>query len=237
MRAVERTVVGLAMAIFLSPGPELVSAQSADTITRRTTATELHAQRRAWLEARRTGALSDAPPVYGTAVVGATGLGPVASPVGGTPVICTGILGGPAYSHPGGVSFRGDCRPQFNASGGFTDRPPWGVQEYGWNGWGWSPQWPFGWSVDPSAGYAFSWPGYAAGECVRVQIAAAGAPPIDMLVALQALGVVDAADLDLAIEARLARGQPVDLYGLDGRRVRIEPGTLLDDVRVLPCTR
>ena len=56
-----------------------------------------------------------------------------------------------------------------------------------------------------------------------------------MQLGLQALGLADTRDLDLAIDARLSEGRPVLLQGLDGRIIRIEPGTPIDDIIVRPC--
>jgi hypothetical protein len=52
---------------------------------------------------------------------------------------------------------------------------------------------------------------------------------------LQSLGLADARDFDLAIDARLSEGRAVTLQGLDGRLVRIEPGTPIEDILVRPC--
>ncbi len=244
------------LALLASAGP--VAAQVADTMGRRLTPAEWQAQRRAWLEARRHGAIGDLPPTYGAATVGAPG---VPGPLGGTPlgpgirVIChgwltpaAGFLQGMFPYAPGlsgGLSFNGDCQPVGGGGAGYPgaygpgpyEGPGWGAREYGWNGWGWSPLGPFGWSAGPGAGYEFPWPGVAAGDCMRLRVAPAGAPPIDLMVGLRSLGIADPADFDLAIEARLARGLPVDLFGVDGRWIRLDPGVLLDDIRAYPCER
>lgn len=246
MKWSERAVVVATVWVAFA-GPDPVRAQQPDTL-RPPTAAELHARRRAWLEARRTGGAAGAPVEYGSAVVGAAPVGPV-GPMGratvrsgGVPVICRGVLydgGGRGRGPTGGVAFEGDCRP---LGPGLDDRwlGPVGPvpQESYWNGWGWSPAYPFGWSSEGGAAWQFGWPyGVAADECVLVYVAAAGAPPIELPVGLRTLGVADARDFDLAIEARLAQGVAVDLVGLDGRRLRLPAGTLLDDVRVRPCPR
>jgi hypothetical protein len=172
---IRSTVLAGALCFLLIP--QLAAAQRPDTLGRRRTADEMHAQRRAWLDARRSGAM--------------------------TPFEVPGL-------------------------------PPVPFESL-WTGWRWTPLWPYGWAAGPGAGYMFGWPGMMAGECVIVSVRPAGAPAIELPVSLRSLGIADAADLDLAIEARLARGLPVDLYGIYGRRVRLEPGMLLDDLRVRPC--
>lgn len=43
------------------------------------------------------------------------------------------------------------------------------------------------------------------------------------------------ASLELAIDARPSRGQPVDLIGIRWAVVYLEPGVMLDEVRVTAC--
>lgn len=250
MRWSERAaVLGVLATLFAGPVP--VPAQQPDTL-RPPTAAQMHAQRRAWLEAQRSGALPVAPPEYGSAVVGAPpGFGaplpggPGAVHGGPVPVVCHGYLNaqGPVRGPvPGGATFMGDCRTYGAGGPGGPGTPggPWlpggpPPRESYWNGWGWTPAYPFGWGTGAGGAYQFPWPGAPADACALLYVAAAGAPGIELPVGLRSLGLADARDLDLAIEARLARGLAVDLYGLDGRWLRLEPGTLLDDVRVRPC--
>jgi hypothetical protein len=63
----------------------------------------------------------------------------------------------------------------------------------------------------------------------------AGGVRSGITVLLQPLGLADLADLELVIDERLSRGQPVVLPGVDGRILRLDPGPATEDVRVLPC--
>jgi hypothetical protein len=73
------------------------------------------------------------------------------------------------------------------------------------------------------------------GSCARVDVVGAGGYRYGVTVWLQPLGLGDHADLELAIDQRLSRGQPMMLYGVDGRVLRLDPGPGIEDVRVLPC--
>ena len=141
------------------------------------------------------------------------------------------------YGSP--LPFGGYGSPQpFGGSG--SPLPFGGIQEYGWGAYGpWrSYPGPLGWS-DGAYGWSFSPGGVEAGptECVDVTVRTAPGREHRIVVGLQSLGLADARDLDLAIDARLSRGDPVVLYGLDGRMLRIEPGTPIDDIVVRPCER
>jgi hypothetical protein len=238
------------------------AGQDTSRAERRSTATEYQAQRRQLLEQLRAGAL-DAPPAYGSARVGAGSnprinqvvSGAAAGDPDGVPVRCDGVLAQgplrrPAPSIPdhAGYVFRGECVPlPFGppvGGRGFGLTPFDGILEYGygspygWGGYGRGgyPLQSWGWSPAPGAAYGFApWPGVAGSDCARVQILSASGAVHEILVALRPMGIARAVDLDLAIDERLSRGRPVDLIGIDGRRLRLEPGALLDDVRVLPC--
>jgi hypothetical protein len=112
----------------------------------------------------------------------------------------------------------------------------WGAGEYYWTPFGLMPARPFGWPAGPGGAFAFSWPGFTMGECARVRVSGPGQVRTEIFVGRQALGLADPSDLDLSIDARLSRGEVVELYGLDGRVLRLAPGIPYDDVRVLPCS-
>ena len=94
----------------------------------------------------------------------------------------------------------------------------------------------YGWRAAPGAASGFTpWPGVAGGECARVEITTASGFVHEVVVALRVIGLADPADLDLAIDARLSRGQAVDLPRIDARWVRLEASGGIDDIRVLRC--
>lgn len=110
-----------------------------------------------------------------------------------------------------------------------------GVSEYWWGPWGPVPVFPYGWRSSQAEGYGFAWPGAPAGECVVVTVTAPGGAQHSIAVGLQALGLSDIGDLDLAIDQRLSQGQAVTLPGIDGRVLRLTPGTPFEDIRSTPC--
>lgn len=141
----------------------------------------------------------------------------------------SGYGSGPGYGY--GPAWPGDPfnrAPQ--AWSGWT-----GVSEYFWGPWGGVPVFPYGWRSSPGEGYGFSWPGVPAGECVVVTVTAPGGARHSIAVGLQVLGLSDLADLELAIDQRLSEGQAVTLPGIDGRVLRLTPGTPFEDIRVTPC--
>jgi hypothetical protein len=91
-----------------------------------------------------------------------------------------------------------------------------------------------------SGGYGYGGGYVAAGpdggvDCARVTIVTATGPSYTVPVALYGLGLGDARDLDLAIDARLSRGMDVVLPGIDGRVLRIAAGTPIEDIRIAGC--
>jgi hypothetical protein len=83
--------------------------------------------------------------------------------------------------------------------------------------------------------WSFGFPGTEYGACAQVQVLSAGGYRYGVTVWLQPLGLGDEADLELAIDQRLSRGQSMVLWGVDGRVLRLDPGPAIEDVRVLPC--
>jgi hypothetical protein len=94
---------------------------------------------------------------------------------------------------------------------------------------------PYGWQASPGSAYGFAWPGLTAGQCAHVEITGAGGTRYEITVGLQTLGLADIGDLDLAIDARLSNGEAVTLTGVDGRVLRLLPGSGIEDVRVTRC--
>jgi hypothetical protein len=112
-----------------------------------------------------------------------------------------------------------------------------GVREYDW---GWYGPWqtypgPLGWSDGAYGWYSAAPYSQAPSDCVDLTLLLANGRSHRLVIGLQPLGLSDARDLDLAIDARLSEGLPVLLQGLDGRVLRIEPGTPIDDILVRPC--
>jgi len=138
------------------------------------------------------------------------------------------------FGYQGGFGTYGPGVPY----GGSWSFGPWsgfgGASEYGLGPWGYSPLYPFGWGT-ADGGYRFPWPGIAGGECAEVTVTAGGGLRYSIRVAPQTFGLTRLSDLDLAIDARLSSGQPVLLYGIDGRMLRLDPGPGVEDVRVRPC--
>jgi hypothetical protein len=183
---------------------------------------------------------------YGPGGYGSDGYGPDGYGPGGYGPGGYGPGGyGPGGYGPGGYGLFGQGSPAFGYPYGGAGGP-WsafgqgfnGITEFGWTGWGWAPLGGNGWWSSPGTGYSFApWAGAAGSECARIQLESANGSTYEIVVAVRSLGLADPADLDLAIDERLSRGLPVDLIGVDGRRLRIEPGTILGDMRTQPCGR
>ena len=112
-----------------------------------------------------------------------------------------------------------------------------GVREYDW---GWYGPWqtypgPLGWSNGAYGWYSAAPYAQSPSDCVDLTLLLGNGRSHRLVIGLQPLGLSDARDLDLAIDARLSEGVPVLLQGLDGRVLRIEPGTPIDDILVRPC--
>jgi hypothetical protein len=119
----------------------------------------------------------------------------------------------------------------------WTDPLLYGVREYDW---GWYGPWqtypgPLGWSDGAYGWYSAAPYSQAQSDCVDLTLLLANGRSHRLVIGLQPLGLSDARDLDLAIDARLSEGLPVLLQGLDGRVLRIEPGTPIEDILVRPC--
>jgi hypothetical protein len=234
------------LTLALAPLPTAAQVRRDSTRREATSAEELHRIRRAWLEQRRMGTLGNGPSPFGSAVVGAPRAG-VATGVGGP-------FGPRDFDRDGLGSWRGDRLPypayplygrfyhRFNPDarrwGGWIDPLLFGVQEYGWGGWygPWqSYPGPLGWSDGAYGWYSASPWSQSPSDCVDLTLLLANGRSHRLVIGLQPLGLSDARDLDLAIDARLSEGLPVLLQGLDGRVLRIEPGTPIDDILVRPC--
>lgn len=257
--------------LFASAGD--VRAQERRDSTRGAAATsatsveELHRIRRMWLEQRRQGQLNDAPPAFGSAIVGAPGTGRA------TGVVVPGAAGGfgaydggyGAFGYAGGgrgipfvppFAFGHDGReglpyPAYPPVGRFygrfhedalrdrrwSDPLLFGVREYEPSWWGWWPSYPgvFGWADGAYGWYSAPPWSRSPADCVDVTLELGNGRAHRLQLGLQSLGLADARDLDLAIDARLSEGRPVMLQGLDGRLLRIDPGTQIDDILVRPC--
>jgi hypothetical protein len=130
--------------------------------------------------------------------------------------------------------FNDDARNRYR----WTDPLLYGVREYDW---GWYGPWqtypgPLGWSDGAYGWYSAAPYSQAPSDCVDLTLLLANGRSHRLVIGLQPLGLSDARDLDLAIDARLSEGLPVLLQGLDGRVLRIEPGTPIDDILVRPCS-
>jgi hypothetical protein len=143
----------------------------------------------------------------------------------------------PAYPPVG--RFYGRFHPDAfrSGSGVWSDPLLFGIQEYELGWWGPWRAYPgtFGWA-DGGYGWYSSPPwSRSPADCVDVMLELGNGRAHRLQLGLQSLGLADARDFDLAIDARLSEGRAVTLQGLDGRLVRIEPGTPIEDILVRPC--
>lgn len=147
-------------------------------------------------------------------------------------------VGLPYPAYPAYGRFYDRFHPDVRDGGGWTDpRLLFGVQEYES---GWYAPWrtypgPLGWSDGAYGWYSAPPWSRSPADCVDLTLEMANGLAHRILVGLQSLGLADPRDLDLAIDARLSEGRPVLLQGLDGRVLRIEPGSPIDDIIVRPC--
>ena len=138
----------------------------------------------------------------------------------------------PAYGRFYG-RFNEDARRRYE----WYDPLLYGIQEYDWGWWGPTRTYPgaFGWADGAYGWYSAPPWSRSPADCVDLTVVLGNGRAHRLQLGLQSLGLADTRDLDLAIDARLSQGRPVMLQGLDGRVLRIEPGTAIDDLIVGPC--
>jgi hypothetical protein len=257
MRLRVRAASFCAILLVIASAAELRAQERRDS-TRRATATsaeEMHRIRRMWLEQRRLGQLGEVPPVYGSAVVGPPRAGTATGIVvgGGYGSLYRGSArlplldprafgfaereGLPFPAYPPYGRFHDRFNPDAFGGAGWTDPLLFGVQEYDWGWWGPRRTYPgvFGWSDGGYGWYSAPPWSQSPADCVDLTVVLANGRAHRLELGLQSLGLADARDLDLAIDARLSEGSPVLLQGLDGRLIRIDPGTPIEDILVRPC--
>lgn len=130
--------------------------------------------------------------------------------------------------------FHGD---EFRRDGGWNDPLLYGIQEYAWGWWGPYRTYPgvYGWADGAYGWYSAPPWSRSPADCIDLTVVLGNGRTHRLQLGLQSLGLADARDLDLAIDARLSEGRPVILQGLDGRVLRMEPGSAIDDLIVRPC--